>query len=203
VGVAGVCTGNAHNGWTPMNTSHHEPVTRPRRKSALKLTVGALTLALAGTLTAMALAASGALTVTSASNSKLGERIVVDAQGATLYTLSPERTHHLLCKSSECLKFWPPLTVHSSNTRLKAGPGVDGSLGTLRRSNGKFQVTLAGKPIYRYAGDTAKGDANGQNIHSFGGIWHVISAAAGASPPPSTPTVSTPTTSAPEPGYGY
>ncbi|MGH2832274.1 MAG: COG4315 family predicted lipoprotein [Solirubrobacteraceae bacterium] len=182
-----------------MNHSHRQ---RPLHALGPKLIVAAVILALTVSFTAIALA-SGSHTVTSASNSTIGEQIVVDAQGHTLYTLSPETTHHLLCKSNQCLKFWPPLTVHSSKTKLKAGPGVHGHLAILRRSSGKFQVTLAGRPLYRYSGDTAKGDANGQGLESFGGTWHVISASASGSTAPSTPTTPAPAPSTPEPHYGY
>ena len=159
---------------------------RRRRPSGLMVAIVGVTLAFSASLAAMALAAS-ATTVSSASNSKLGEQIVVDGQGRALYALSPETTHHLLCKSSECLKFWPPLTVHSSKTKLKAGPGVHGHLAILRRSNGVLQVTLGGLPLYRYSGDHAKGEANGQSIHSFGGTWHVLSATSSTTSP-TTPT---------------
>ncbi len=205
--------------------------TRQRRPSGLVVGIAAVTLALVASLVAMALAAGGATTIGSASNSALGEQIVVDAQGRTLYALSPETTHHLLCKSSGCLKFWPPLTVRSSKTKLKGGPGVHGRLAILRRSNGVLQVTLGGLPLYHYSGDHAKGEANGQSIHSFGGTWHALSATGGPSPtaPPATPgtpatpttpttptptqttpstpttptTPSTPTTPTTPPGYGY
>ncbi|HEY5195274.1 MAG TPA: hypothetical protein VIJ39_15575 [Solirubrobacteraceae bacterium] len=164
--------------------------------------IAAVTLVFAASLAALALAVGGAITVGSSSNSKLGEQVVVDAQGRTLYALSPETTHHLLCKSSGCLKFWPPLTVHSSETKLKAGAGVHGRLAVLRRSNGVLQVTLGGLPLYHYSGDHAKGEANGQSIHSFGGTWHVLSATSGTSPAaPTTPA--TPTTPSPTPEYGY
>jgi predicted lipoprotein with Yx(FWY)xxD motif len=158
----------------------------------------ALALALIAVLASVAMASGSATAVSSAPNSTLGQTVVVNAQGLTLYALTPETTHHLLCKSSECFKRWPPLTVHSSKTKLKAGPGVHGSLGILRRSNGKFQVTLRGKPLYRFAEDHAKGDANGQGLESFGGTWHAVTA--GVAPAKTTP--STPTT--PEsgsPGY--
>jgi predicted lipoprotein with Yx(FWY)xxD motif len=174
----------------------------------------------------MALAAgSAAPTVSSATNAKFGEMIVVDAHGRTLYALHPETTHHLLCKSGKCLKAWPPLTVHSSKAKLAAGSGVHGHLGILRRSNGIFQVTLGGLPLYHFSGDSAKGSASGENVHSFGGTWHVISAATDApmepsstettpaapttSTPASTPTTTTPTstppttTTPPAEKYGY
>lgn len=161
----------------------------PRTRPAKVGFTGAVALvALALTLAAVALA-SGAATVKSASNSTLGETVVVSAQGRTLYALSPETTHHLLCKSSQCLKSWPPLTVPSRKTKLKAGPGVHGSLGILRRSNGALQVTLRGLPLYRFSGDSSKGEANGQGIKSFGGTWGAVTAAAGSAKTPTTPTV--------------
>jgi predicted lipoprotein with Yx(FWY)xxD motif len=169
------------------------------RHSGLLVTAVATALVFAGSLAAMTLASGNLTTVSSASSSTLGEQIVVDAHGRTLYALSPETAHRLLCKSSECLKFWPPLTVRSSKTKLLAGPGVHGHLAILRRSNRVLQVTLGGLPLYRYSGDQAKGQANGQGIHSFGGTWHVLSATASTSPAmPAKPTTPSPT-----PEYGY
>lgn len=176
---------------------------QPRRYGRpLSRALGVLTLAVVAMFAAMALASNSAPVVGSATNAKFAEKIVVDAHGRTLYALSPETTHHLLCKSSECLKFWPPLTVHSRKSKLTAGSGVRGHLGILRRSNGTLQVTLGGLPLYRFSGDSAKGAANGENIHSFGGTWHVVSAATDAPlepamaettpSSPSTPTTSTP-----------
>jgi predicted lipoprotein with Yx(FWY)xxD motif len=175
-----------------------------------------MTVAVVAVFAAMALAmGSAAPTVGAGSNAKFSEKIVVDAHGRTLYALSPESTHHLLCKSSECLKAWPPLTVRSSKTKLTAGSGVHGRLGILRRSNGMFQVTLSGMPLYHFSGDSAKGPANGEGIKSFGGTWHAIAAATGMAPAPSTatpaPTETTPTTTTPTPAptpppaekYGY
>jgi predicted lipoprotein with Yx(FWY)xxD motif len=205
-----------------MTGSHEQQLTRgsspSRRRPRLAVGITAVTLACCASLVAIALAARGGIVVNSASNTKLGEQIVVDAQGRTLYVLQPETTRHLLCKSSKCLKFWPPLTVRSSKTKLAAGPGVRGHLAILRRSDGVLQVTLGGLPLYRYSGDNAEGEANGQNIHSFGGTWHVLSAKGTTSPapttaptpttsspsPPAAPTTPTaPTTPSPAPGYGY
>jgi predicted lipoprotein with Yx(FWY)xxD motif len=179
--------------------------------------------ALVAMFAAMALATnSAAPTVGSVTNAKFGEKIVVDAHGRTLYALSPETTHHLLCKSSECLKRWPPLIVRSRKTKLTTGSGVHSHLGILRRSNGTLQVTLRGLPLYHFSGDSAKGMADGENIHSFGGTWHVISAATSAplepataettpsspstpttSTPTTTPTATTPTPTPPYEKYGY
>jgi predicted lipoprotein with Yx(FWY)xxD motif len=185
----------------------------PRGRRPLGALAGGIVAALAiGVASAaVALAASGTPTVGSASNSQLGKRVAVSAQGRTLYSLSPETTHHLLCTSAACLKTWPPLTVPSRKTKLKAGSGVHGQLAILRRSDGRLQVTLRGEPLYRFAGDRGKDEANGEGIESFGGRWHAVTAAAGAGTPPATmpsttPTTpsTTPTATTPEtPGYGY
>jgi hypothetical protein len=43
-------------------------------------------------------------------------------------------------------------------------------LGTTRNS----QLTYAGHPLYRYAGDEAAGDTNGEGLTQFGGGWDVL-----------------------------
>jgi predicted lipoprotein with Yx(FWY)xxD motif len=159
-----------------------------------------LALLLVVSLSAAALAASTTLTLGSAANPTLAKQIVVSPQGRTLYTLSPETRGHLLCKSSECLRRWPPVTARSGKTKLKAPSGVQGHLGLLKRANGSFQVTLRGLPLYRYAGDRAKGEANGEGIESFGGTWHVASASsATGTVTPSAPTTPNPPTTTPTP----
>ena len=156
--------------------------------------------------------AAGALPLVSAShNSALNETLVVDGHGRTLYSLHPETTHHLLCRSRACFEVWPPLTVRSASVKLVAGHGVEGHMGLLHRSDGKLQVTLRGLPLYRFSGDGAKGQAHGEGIKSFGGTWHAVTAETHPSGAPSgttTPTTSTPTTpttSTPSmtPPYGY
>jgi predicted lipoprotein with Yx(FWY)xxD motif len=182
------------------------------RRSRLGRVVGAATAIALGSA-AVAFAAA-AVTIDAASNTKLGERVAVSSSGRTLYTLSGESTHHLLCKTSECFKFWPPVRMTPSTAKLKAGPGLQGHLGTLRRSNGIVQVTLRGKPLYRFSGDSAKGQANGEGIVSFGGTWHAARATTNATPStpmtsptptpaPASPAPPSPAPSYPSPGYGY
>jgi predicted lipoprotein with Yx(FWY)xxD motif len=186
-----------------------DKISRPRRRwrtPIVKLGAPVATLAIAASFAAVALASS-AVTIGSASNSKLGENVLVSSQGRTLYTLTPETAHHLLCKSSECLKFWPPLTVPSSSAKVKLAAGVHGHVGILHRSNGKLQVTLNGRPLYRFAADHANGEVNGQNFKSFGGTWRVLSdSGSPSSTEPgaaSTPTPTTPPAMPSNPPYGY
>ena len=169
--------------------------------------IATATLGFAGSLVAIAFAGSTAVTVGAASNAELSQRVLVSSQGRTLYVLTPETVKHLLCKSSGCLRFWPPLTVPSTKTKLEAADGVHGHLGILHRSNGMLQVTLNGMPLYRFSEDHASGEVNGQDFKSFGGTWHVLSVSgspsatvpAAAAAPTSTPTNDTPTTSTPTP----
>jgi predicted lipoprotein with Yx(FWY)xxD motif len=155
------------------------PSSRPARVRRIAA-AAAIASACAASLAAIAIASAGAPTVKATHNAKLG-RIVVDAHGRTIYVLSPETARHLLCKTRECFEVWPPLTVPSRKTMLKAGAGVRGRLAILRRSNGMLQLTLNGMPLYHFSGDGRKGEAKGQHIHSFGGVWHVIRARHGAS----------------------
>lgn len=176
----------------------------PRSAAVASVLAGCLAVA---SLAATVFAASTALSIGSAPNATLGKQVVLSAQGRTLYWLSPETTKHLLCKTKPCFKIWPPVTVASSTTRLKAGAGVQGHLGILRRSGGLLQVTLRGMPLYRFANDHAKGQANGEGIKGFGGTWHVVSASSSATSKPVAPTTpmpsppSMPSPPAPYPAY--
>jgi len=93
--------------------------------------------------------------------------------------------------------------VHSANVKLAAGHGVEGHLGLLHRHDGKLQVTLRGMPLYRFAGDSAKGQANGEGIKAFGGTWHAVPAGNHATNTP--PAATTPPANPPPmtPAYGY
>jgi predicted lipoprotein with Yx(FWY)xxD motif len=161
--------------------------------------------AAAGLSSGIAAAAGGTRVVTAAPNQQLNKTVVVDTRGRTLYALSRESAYHLLCKSRACMQIWPPVTVGSAKLKLRAGPGVQGRLGVLRRPGGKWQLTLQGRPLYRFSGDSAKGQANGEGIKSFGGTWHAVTGSAQpTSPSTGTTTPTTPTTPTPAPpSYPY
>jgi predicted lipoprotein with Yx(FWY)xxD motif len=112
-------------------------------------------------------------TLRTASNGAVGRTIVVDAQGRTLYRLSPETARHLLCTAS-CLRSWVPVPVASGRTKARAGAHIQGRVGALRRPGGLRQVTLRGHPLYRFRADRKRGQARGTGIQSFGGTWQVV-----------------------------
>jgi predicted lipoprotein with Yx(FWY)xxD motif len=123
------------------------------------------------------------------------ESIVTSSSGKAIYTLSGETAHHLKCTSSMCFSFWPPLKAKSAKSLNKA-PGIKGKLGVIHRS-GFSQATLNGHPLYHFAPDTQKRVATGQDVSSFGGTWHVVTASSHKTSSSSTTTGSTTTT----PGY--
>jgi predicted lipoprotein with Yx(FWY)xxD motif len=173
------------------STPHNPAGPRRHVRSGAILATAAVAGAAVAVGAGLASASTSHPTVAAANNSGLHEKVLVDSHGFTLYELSPETTHHLLCKSSACLGFWPPLKASSAKAKLVKGAGVKGKLGTMRR-HGFFQVTLDGRPLYRFSVETAKGQSKGQGIHGFGGVWHVVRE--GAATTTSTQTTTTPMT---------
>jgi predicted lipoprotein with Yx(FWY)xxD motif len=67
---------------------------------------------------------------------------------------------------------WP---VYYASGKLRAGAGVRRSLlGTIRRRDGRRQVTYNGWPLYYYIGDRRPGQVTCQNVSEFGGLWLVV-----------------------------
>jgi predicted lipoprotein with Yx(FWY)xxD motif len=130
-------------------------------------------LAVAGlmTMTALAVAKSATIGVGRASVNGHKESVAVNARGVTVYELGPETTHHLVCRSRACFAAWPPVKAKGAVTKMA---GVKGRLGTIRR-DGFTQVTLNGKPVYTFVEDGGRrGQAEGDGINNFGGVWHVF-----------------------------
>jgi predicted lipoprotein with Yx(FWY)xxD motif len=107
--------------------------------------------------TAAPAAATGAGTVTLADNAKVGEKILVDGKGMTLYLFEKDQGTTTACTGG-CAKAWPPFTGTAT-----AGDGIDAS--KLGSANG--QVTYNGHLLYYFAADKAAGDANGVGLPSW------------------------------------
>ena len=75
-------------------------------------------------------------------------------------------------------------------------PGVKGTFGTIKRSNGSLQATFDGHPLYAFVGDTAPGQAKGNGLNLSGGLWHEVTTSGGAPAGSSSP-------SSGGGGYGY
>ena len=173
----------------------HVPL--PRFVSRSRLLVRVVACALVATIILVGVALANTLTLKVAKNASVTnvmgvtstKNIVVTGRGHAVYELSGDSKTHPKCrKGNGCFQIWPPATV-SSRRHLTKGAGVKGRLGTWRR-NGILQLTLAGHPLYRFSQDSRRDMATGQDLHSFGGTWHVV-LAAGTS---ATTTSTTPTT---------
>jgi predicted lipoprotein with Yx(FWY)xxD motif len=108
--------------------------------------------------------------VTSAKKAKVGS-VIVDSQGRTLYRFTAEAQGVPVC-TGECVGTWPPALASSAT-------GLPEHVATVKRPDGgKLQLTYDGHPLYRYAGDQTKADANGEGV---GGQWYVVKAGGGES----------------------
>ncbi len=118
-------------------------------------------------------ASHGAVTVKAGNNTALNTKILVDQNGRTLYHITTDKGTKVTC-SGACASIWPPLVV-AKGTKPTAGPGiVKSKLGTLKRPDGRLQVTYAGLTLYRYSGDGKAGQAKGEG---YAKIWYVSNAA--------------------------
>jgi predicted lipoprotein with Yx(FWY)xxD motif len=97
-----------------------------------------------------------------------GVNLLTNASGLTLYWFAPDTSAKSACYGS-CAAYWPPVTGSPS-----AGPGVTGKLGTITRTDGTTQATYDGHPLYTYIGDSAPGQASGNDLNLNGGLWHDV-----------------------------
>jgi predicted lipoprotein with Yx(FWY)xxD motif len=105
-----------------------------------------------------------------------GATVLTNAQGLTLYWFAPDTMTTSHCNGT-CAQLWPP--VHGPVT---AGPGVTGKLATIARADGAIQASYHGHPLYTYVADTAPGQAKGNGLNVYGGIWHEVTASGAAAP---------------------
>jgi predicted lipoprotein with Yx(FWY)xxD motif len=99
-----------------------------------------------------------------------GIEVLTNKRGYTLYWFVPDSSTKSTCYST-CAAYWPPVVGNPSPVA-----GIGGSFGTLQRTNGSTQVTYNGHPLYTYIGDSAPGQASGNNVRLNGGLWYEMKA---------------------------
>ena len=99
-----------------------------------------------------------------------GITVLTNTNGLTLYWFAPDTPATSKCTGS-CTAYWPPVTGSP-----KAGPGVTGTLGTIKRPGGGLQATYEGHPLYTYVGDNGPGQAQGNDLNLNGGLWYEVRA---------------------------
>jgi predicted lipoprotein with Yx(FWY)xxD motif len=97
-------------------------------------------------------------------------QVLFDGRGYVLYAFTRDPKRKSLC-AGRCAAAWPPFLAKAP----RAGAGVKQRLlGTIRRADGRFHVTYAGRPLYYYVGDRRPGQILCQNVDEFGGLWLIV-----------------------------
>jgi len=117
-----------------------------------------------------------------------GATVLTNGKGFTLYSFGPDTPTTSNCNGA-CAQNWPPVKGPVT------APGVKGTFGTIKRSDGSTQATFDGHPLYRFAADTSPGQAKGNGLNAFGGVWHEDTTSGSAAPAPASSPAS--------PGGGY
>jgi predicted lipoprotein with Yx(FWY)xxD motif len=116
-----------------------------------------------------------------------GVTVLTNAKGFTLYSFAPDTPTMSKCNGT-CAQNWPPVKGPATAS------GVQGTFGTIKRSDGSTQATFDGHPLYTFVGDTAPGQAKGNGLDASGGVWHEVTTS-GSAPAGSSSSGSG--------GYGY
>jgi predicted lipoprotein with Yx(FWY)xxD motif len=155
-------------------------------RAATRLGAAVAIVALLGVVAALyAVRASGAAhvhVVTTANNKTLGQKVLVNRKGKTLYSLSVERKGKFICTDSMCLSLWKPLTI----AKGAIATGV-AHLTVVKRPDGRRQVAYRGGPLYTFVEDKRPGDVKGNGFKDVG-VWRaatVVASPASPAPPSS------------------
>jgi predicted lipoprotein with Yx(FWY)xxD motif len=128
----------------------------------------------AGATTTAASAASTApaIVISTKSSKGLGTILDVGPKHLTVYMFGADKGSASSC-TGKCAAAWPPVIGNPH----AGGTAVSADLGTIKRTDGKTQVTYKGHPLYTFAKDEDEGDAYGQKNVAFGAAWHVLTPA--------------------------
>src|SRR5437764_9853192 len=99
-------------------------------------------------------------------------RALVYERGFALYVFTHDRSAHSTCYGP-CAAAWPPYLVAKRPSKAARGTPAR-LLGSVRRADGRLQVTYAGQPLYYYVGDRRAGQVLCQAVREFGGSWYVV-----------------------------
>ena len=106
--------------------------------------------------------ATGGTAAVQTGDTSLG-KVLTDAQGRTLYGLTQDDNGTPTCVDA-CANAWPPLTVNGTSVPAQ----LDSKLfSVVSRPDGSHQLKAGKWPLYRFTGDAAPGDTNGQGTVGF------------------------------------
>jgi len=75
--------------------------------------------------------------------------ILATPEKQALYYWTQENDFRIHCTGS-CARLWPPLVVGSRAAVTRHVAGIKGTFGTIRRADGRLQVTYNRRPVYSY-----------------------------------------------------
>jgi predicted lipoprotein with Yx(FWY)xxD motif len=104
-------------------------------------------------------------------DSSLGP-VLVDGKQLTLYGLTQDDNGMPTCLDA-CAAVWPPEAVNGATLPTGLDPAI---FSVVTRPDGTHQLKAGKWPLYRFAGDAAPGDVNGQGS---GGVWYVVTPTGG------------------------
>ncbi len=93
---------------------------------------------------------------------------LTDAEGHTVYLFTKDTTAGQSACEGDCASNWPAVPAADM---LMLPPGIQGTLGSIDRSDGSQQLTYNDIPLYYYAEDDEAGDTYGQ---AKGDVWFVV-----------------------------
>jgi predicted lipoprotein with Yx(FWY)xxD motif len=178
-------TGAPQHARTAPNANMRRHVGLPRRADGLRRVavpgVAALSVAAIAVLGVSLATANGGTSGASATASTAvlrtdsvnGVTVLTNSTGLTLYWFAPDTSTSSACYGT-CAAYWPP--VYGTPRVASGVTGVTGKLGTIHRTDGTIQATYDGHPLYTYIGDTAPGQASGNDVNLNGGFWYEVRA---------------------------
>lgn len=88
--------------------------------------------------------------VTKLRTAQFGPVLVTSKKKALYYWNREQRAGGKIRCVGACARAWPPLIVKSSRLDPRVA-GIRGRFATIRRPDGRYQVTFKGLPVYTYA----------------------------------------------------
>jgi len=129
-------------------------------------------------------------TVSLRPNARIGQSILVDAHGMTLYLFVPDGTGTQTTVPAQFKPNWPQLTATGAPV---AGTGLEATKFSVQtQTDGTRQVAYGGHLLYTFVMDKAPGDVNGQGLgpnnwfvlDANGNAIHATTATQAAAPAP-------------------
>ncbi len=93
---------------------------------------------------------------------------LTDDKGMTLYLFSNDTVAGESACYDKCAENWPVLVAGET---MLLPVGIQGTLGTIDRTDGTKQVTYNDIPLYYWVNDAAAGDTTGQGV---GDVWWIV-----------------------------